>query len=57
MLPILKKERVCIPIKNIRRERKFSKESETKDKDTNTRGLSTSKANDTKKKGTVKKHV
>ena len=48
---------MCILIKNIKRERNFSKESETKDKDTNTRGLSTSKANDTKKKGRVKKHI
>ena len=54
MLPILKKERVCIPIKNIRSEKNFSNEYETKDKDTNTIGLSTSKANDTKKKGRVK---
>ena len=45
---------MCIPIKNIRSEKNFSNEFETKDKDMNTIGLSTSKANDTKKKGRVK---
>ena len=51
------KKSVCIPIQNIRKEGFFSKKSETKYKDTTNCGFESFKADDTKKKGKVKKRI